>query len=195
MFGHSLYYWHQNVLIRHSETLKREYRLLLLDYPDGFVEINTDDAKRLGIRDGDRIRLSTAGGSLTSTARVTSEVRSGTAFVPYFVRQLKRRNARRDRRQQIARSGARGKGEGMKARIVDQADVLKIVDLLRGRGYEVIAPFCGRGRDSYFDTRHRRESSAGADSSAQSVLSSQALRLSAHRALDESPRAERRNEN
>ena len=89
VFGHSLYYWHQNVLIRHSETLKREYRLLLLDYPDGFVEINTDDAKHLGIRDGGRIRLSTAGGSLTSTARVTSEVRSGTAFVPYFVRQLK----------------------------------------------------------------------------------------------------------
>jgi predicted molibdopterin-dependent oxidoreductase YjgC len=90
VFGYSLYYWHQNVLIRHSETLKREYRLLLLDYPDGFVEINTSDAKRLGIRDGGRIRLSTAGGSLASTARVTSEVREGTAFVPYFVRQLKR---------------------------------------------------------------------------------------------------------
>jgi predicted molibdopterin-dependent oxidoreductase YjgC len=90
VFGYSLYYWHQNVLIQHSETLKREYRLLLLDYPDGFVEINTDDAKRLGIRDGGRIRLTTAGGSLPSTARVTSEVRAGTAFVPYFVGPLKR---------------------------------------------------------------------------------------------------------
>ncbi len=90
VFGRSLYYWHQNVLIQHSETLKREYRLLLLDYPDGFVEINTEDAKRLGIRDGGRIRLSTAGGSLTSMARVTPEVRGGTAFVPYFLRQFKR---------------------------------------------------------------------------------------------------------
>jgi formate dehydrogenase major subunit len=90
VFGYSLYYWHQNILIKHSETLKREYRLLLLDYPDGFVEINTGDAKTLGIRDGGRIRVSTAGGSLTSTARVTSEVRAGTAFVPYFVRELKR---------------------------------------------------------------------------------------------------------
>jgi formate dehydrogenase major subunit len=89
VFGNSLYYWHQNVLIKQSETLKREYRLLLLDYPDGFVEINTDDARQLGIRDGGRIRLRTAGGSLTSTARVTPEVRCGTAFVPYFVRQLK----------------------------------------------------------------------------------------------------------
>jgi sulfhydrogenase subunit beta (sulfur reductase) len=39
----------------------------------------------------------------------------------------------------------------MKARIVESADVLKIIDLLRARGYEVIAPFCGRGRDTCFD--------------------------------------------
>jgi formate dehydrogenase (coenzyme F420) alpha subunit len=90
VFGHSLYYWHQNVLIRHSETLKREYRILLLDYPDGFVEINSEDAKLLGIRDGMRIRLSTAKGSAVSTARVTPEVRSGTVHVPYFVRQVEK---------------------------------------------------------------------------------------------------------
>ena len=40
----------------------------------------------------------------------------------------------------------------MKARIVERTDVLGIVDLLRRRGYEVIAPFAGRGRDTFFDT-------------------------------------------
>lgn len=40
----------------------------------------------------------------------------------------------------------------MKARLLAAADVLRIVDLLRDRGYEVIAPFRGRGRDSFFDT-------------------------------------------
>lgn len=40
----------------------------------------------------------------------------------------------------------------MKARIVGSRDVLRIIDLLRERGYEVIAPFRGRGRDTYFDT-------------------------------------------
>ncbi|HTZ96370.1 MAG TPA: 4Fe-4S dicluster domain-containing protein [Terriglobales bacterium] len=40
----------------------------------------------------------------------------------------------------------------MKARILDRTDVLKVVDLLQARGYEVIAPFRGRGRDTYFDT-------------------------------------------
>jgi sulfhydrogenase subunit beta (sulfur reductase) len=39
----------------------------------------------------------------------------------------------------------------MKARILDRADVLKIVDLLQSQGYEVIAPFRGRGRDTFFD--------------------------------------------
>ena len=40
----------------------------------------------------------------------------------------------------------------MKARMLERADVLKIVDLLRQQGYEVIAPFSGRGRDTCFDT-------------------------------------------
>jgi formate dehydrogenase major subunit len=88
VFGNSLYYWHQNVLIQHSETLKREYGILLLDYPEGFVEINSDDAKQLGIRDGEKIRLRSAGGTAVAAARVISEVRRGTVFVPYFVRQV-----------------------------------------------------------------------------------------------------------
>jgi len=88
VFGHSLYYWNQSVLIKHSETLKREYRILLLDYPEGFVEMNPADAKQAGIRDGEKVRLSAAGGSAVINARVTPEVRSGTVYVPYFVRQV-----------------------------------------------------------------------------------------------------------
>ncbi|HTP29712.1 MAG TPA: molybdopterin-dependent oxidoreductase [Anaeromyxobacteraceae bacterium] len=83
VLGNSSYYWNQNVLIAHSETLKREYRMLLLDYPRGFVEISSDDAKQMKIRDGQRIKLCAAGGSATTVARVTPEVRSGTVFVPY----------------------------------------------------------------------------------------------------------------
>lgn len=90
VFGNSLYYWNQNVLVRHSEVLKREYRTLMLDYPDGFVELNTDDAKQLGIRDGEHIRLRAANASSEATARVTAEVMSGTIFVPYFMREIEK---------------------------------------------------------------------------------------------------------
>jgi formate dehydrogenase (coenzyme F420) alpha subunit len=90
VFGNSLYYWNQNVLVRHSETLKREYRILFLDYPNGFVELNTEDAKQLGIRDGKKIRLCAANASAVAPARVSSEVMAGTIFVPHFMREVER---------------------------------------------------------------------------------------------------------
>ena len=40
----------------------------------------------------------------------------------------------------------------MKARILDHTDVLTIADLLNEQGWEVIAPFRGRGRDTFFET-------------------------------------------
>jgi len=97
--GNSLYYWNQNVLVRHSETLRREYSILFTDYPQGFIEINPDDAQPLNICDGDRIRVYSETGSGISTARVTVEVRKGTVFVPYFERQLEHQilGAARDR--------------------------------------------------------------------------------------------------
>lgn len=89
--GNSLYYWNQNVLVRHSETLRREYSILLTDYPRGFVEINPQDAQGLKIRDGEQIRIISESGSAVSTARVTEEVRKGTVFVPYFERELEQK--------------------------------------------------------------------------------------------------------
>jgi len=88
VFGNSNYYWNQNVLIQHSETLKREYRMLVLDYPAGFVEVSNDDAKALGIRDGQKIVVKSASGSAKVAAKVSGEVKKGTVFVPYFVHQL-----------------------------------------------------------------------------------------------------------
>jgi formate dehydrogenase major subunit len=88
-FGHSLYYWHQNVLVQHSETLKREYQILLLDYPDGFVEVSVEDAKRLGIRDGAKIRLVGIAGTALTAARVAPEVKAGMIFVPFFHREVR----------------------------------------------------------------------------------------------------------
>ena len=90
VFGHSLYYWHQNVLVKHSETLRREYGILLLDYPDGFVEVNPADAGRIGVKDGQKLRLVSAEGSAVTAARVTPEVREGTVFAPFFVREVAR---------------------------------------------------------------------------------------------------------
>jgi len=88
MFGRSLYYWHQNTMVQHSETLKREYGILLLDYPEGFVDINPEDAEALKIRDGMKIRLISGVGSATTYARVTNEIRQGTIYVPFFLQDI-----------------------------------------------------------------------------------------------------------
>jgi formate dehydrogenase (coenzyme F420) alpha subunit len=88
VLGHSLYYWHRNVLIKHSETLKREYQAPLLDYPEGFAGIHHDDAKLYGIRDGDRIRIKSETGHTVTVAALNHEIRRGTLFVPFFVKQV-----------------------------------------------------------------------------------------------------------
>ena len=143
VFGNSTYYWNQNVLIQHSETLKREYRILLLDYPDGFVEMNQDDAKQLAVRDGEKIRLCTASGSAVVAARVTPEMRSGTVFRAVLCPSGAAANPRIHGQRRPVGARSRGKGGRLKARILNRADVLKIVDLLRQQGYEVIAPSAG----------------------------------------------------
>lgn len=88
VLGHSLFYWHRNVLIRHSETLRREYQVPLLDYPEGFAGMHPDDAKEYGISDGDRIRLVSYSGSTVTVAAFSQEVRRGTLFMPFFVKQV-----------------------------------------------------------------------------------------------------------
>ena len=50
---------------------------------DPFVELNADDAARLGISDGQTVTVTSAHGSLEAPARVTAALRSGVVFVPY----------------------------------------------------------------------------------------------------------------
>lgn len=50
--------------------------------PDPFVELNPADAVKLGVADGDAVVVGTAQGELGLVARVTTNVPSGSAFVP-----------------------------------------------------------------------------------------------------------------
>ena len=48
-----------------------------------FIEVNTRDAERLGIRDGDRVRVSSRRGSIESTARVSGKTGEGETWMPF----------------------------------------------------------------------------------------------------------------
>jgi len=49
----------------------------------GFVEIHPDDAAHLGICDGDRVRIVTRRGAVTTSARIATAVKPGTLFVSF----------------------------------------------------------------------------------------------------------------
>jgi formate dehydrogenase alpha subunit len=56
--------------------------------PDGYIEIFTSDAGRLGIKGGELIRVTSSSGCITGMARVTSRLQSGLLFAPYHFRDL-----------------------------------------------------------------------------------------------------------
>jgi formate dehydrogenase alpha subunit len=74
--GRQLFHWHTGTMTRRSETLTDQ-----INKP--FVEINTDDSRKLGIRDGDSVKLSTRRGSIILSAFVTDRIIEGTLFVPF----------------------------------------------------------------------------------------------------------------
>jgi ferredoxin-nitrate reductase len=50
--------------------------------PDVWAELNVDDAERIGVREGERIRIRSPRGAIEAPARLT-EIRPGVVFVPF----------------------------------------------------------------------------------------------------------------
>ncbi len=50
---------------------------------ESFIEINDADAARLGIADGDRVKVSSRRGSIESTARVSGKTNEGETWMPF----------------------------------------------------------------------------------------------------------------
>jgi formate dehydrogenase major subunit len=50
---------------------------------EGFIEVNYKDADRLGIKNGERISVSSRRGKITATARVGRKVSEGETWMPF----------------------------------------------------------------------------------------------------------------
>jgi predicted molibdopterin-dependent oxidoreductase YjgC len=73
----TLYYqWHSGTMTRRSATLNREY-------PEVFGAMNPEDAKRLDIRNGERIRVLSRRGEIETAAWLTDMVQEKTIFIPF----------------------------------------------------------------------------------------------------------------
>ena len=66
-----------------TATLTRRTHLLDREFPFMFVEVNSRDAERLGLRDMDDCKVSTRRGQLAVKARVSDKVKEGVLWMPF----------------------------------------------------------------------------------------------------------------
>jgi predicted molibdopterin-dependent oxidoreductase YjgC len=78
--GRILYHFHTGTMTRRAEGLD-EVR------PTGFVEIHPDDAKALGIKDGEMAEVSSRRGTVTAKAVVTYRSRPKSVFMAFHFRE------------------------------------------------------------------------------------------------------------
>jgi formate dehydrogenase alpha subunit len=74
--GRTLYHYNVGNMTRKTAAVDRKQ-------PENFVEVHEDDAARLGIRDGDHVRVVTRRGQVTACARVANKVREGALWMPF----------------------------------------------------------------------------------------------------------------
>jgi formate dehydrogenase major subunit len=74
--GRMLFHWHTGSMSRRSVRLDDEV-------PTGFVEVNDEDAARLGIKNGEIIRAFSRRGEIKVPALVTKDIKKGSIFIPF----------------------------------------------------------------------------------------------------------------
>lgn len=89
MVGKAQHFWHQNNLMRKTLIPRREYDQTLLLYPQGYVEICPEDAKKLKVKDKWLVNVSSSSGTTMKIAvKVNDDVQPGTAYIPYFIKNM-----------------------------------------------------------------------------------------------------------
>lgn len=69
-----------------SPTLCRDHRSLRKLFPDGLVEMSSRDAAQLGIRQGWRVKLTSASGEALVPVNLREDLEPGILLVPFAFR-------------------------------------------------------------------------------------------------------------
>jgi predicted molibdopterin-dependent oxidoreductase YjgC len=78
--GRQLYHWHTGTMTRRATGLDARE-------PTAIVEIHPDDARMLGVHEGDLVRLTSRRNTMVSAARISERVARGQVFVPFHFRE------------------------------------------------------------------------------------------------------------
>ena len=78
--GRQLFHWHTGTMTRRASGLDARE-------PTAIVEIHPEDAKQLGVREGELVRLTSRRNAMVTAARVSDRVARGQVFVPFHFRE------------------------------------------------------------------------------------------------------------
>jgi formate dehydrogenase alpha subunit len=78
--GRILQHFHTGTMTRHSEVLDKLVSV-------GAIEVNPEDAEKLGIADGEMVRVTSRRGEIEIAARVTERVPPGTVFLAFHFKE------------------------------------------------------------------------------------------------------------
>jgi len=76
MTGRMLYHYHGGSMTRRSNAVDNHE-------PDAYLEISFADANKLGVEDGDRVKVNSRRGLVETNARITNKVKEGEVFMPF----------------------------------------------------------------------------------------------------------------
>jgi len=74
--GRVFVHYHTGTMTRNSPTLHAEI-------PEGLLEIHPEDADRLEVREGDRVKVASRRGEITAKTQLTDRVEPGMVFMPF----------------------------------------------------------------------------------------------------------------
>ncbi|CAB3287620.1 putative Nitrate reductase [Methanocaldococcus lauensis] len=67
----------------HTGTMTRKCEHITNEINEGFIEINLEDAKKLGIKNNDLVKVSSRRGEVIVKARITEDIKKGVVFMPF----------------------------------------------------------------------------------------------------------------
>jgi len=67
----------------HTGTMTRNSPSLDAEIPEGFLEIHPEDAKKLDINQGEKVKVISRRGEITTKTIVTEKVEQGLVFMPF----------------------------------------------------------------------------------------------------------------
>ncbi len=80
--GRIIFHYHTGTMTRRSEHIIREIN-------EGYIEMNLEDAKRLGIKNNELVKVSSRRGEVIVKVRISKDIKEGVLFMPFHFAETK----------------------------------------------------------------------------------------------------------